>query len=217
MHEPAADDACTCPDCGRGMARLGEDVTEMLDYVPGYFQVIRHMRPKYICTACDAITQPPAPAMPHAARPGPPHTTLTRDGQGRAGGPATFAHPAGGEIRRSLAAVSPERDLRACRTGAGSLDAVRLGKPGSLAAGPCGGGHRRARLCGREDPRRRHHGADAGTGPRADQDWAAVGLRARRTAILRLRDAGRHLLLQSRLRPRTSRLAPGRLPRSAAG
>jgi transposase len=38
-------------------------VTEVLDYVPGHFQVIRHVRPKYACTACDAITQPPAPAM----------------------------------------------------------------------------------------------------------------------------------------------------------
>jgi transposase len=46
------------------MAKLGEDVTQVLDYVPGYFQVIRHVRPKYACTACDAITQAPAPAMP---------------------------------------------------------------------------------------------------------------------------------------------------------
>src|SRR3984957_18545232 len=64
VHQPANDGACTCPDCGRGMARLGEDVTEVLDYVPGHFQVIRHVRPKYACTACDAITQAPAPAMP---------------------------------------------------------------------------------------------------------------------------------------------------------
>ena len=27
VHQPADDGACTCPDCGRGMARLGEDVT----------------------------------------------------------------------------------------------------------------------------------------------------------------------------------------------
>jgi len=64
VHQPADDGACTCPDCGRGMAKLGEDVTEVLDYVPGHFQVIRHVRPKYACTACDAITQAPAPAMP---------------------------------------------------------------------------------------------------------------------------------------------------------
>ena len=64
MHEPEDKGACTCPDCGAGMAKLGEDVTEVLDYVPGHFQVIRHVRPKYACKACDAITQAPAPAMP---------------------------------------------------------------------------------------------------------------------------------------------------------
>ena len=64
VHQPADDGACKCPDCGKGMAKLGEDVTEVLDYVPGHFQVIRHVRPKYACTACDAITQAPAPAMP---------------------------------------------------------------------------------------------------------------------------------------------------------
>ena len=64
VHQPADGGACTCPDCGRGMARLGEDVSEVLDYVPGHFQVIRHVRPKYACTACDAITQAPPPAMP---------------------------------------------------------------------------------------------------------------------------------------------------------
>lgn len=64
VHEPAGDGACTCPDCGGGMARLGEDVTEVLDYVPGRFQVIRYVRPKYACTGCDRITQAPAPALP---------------------------------------------------------------------------------------------------------------------------------------------------------
>jgi transposase len=46
------------------MARLGEDVTEVLDYIPGRFQVIRHVRPKYACRHCDAITQASAPALP---------------------------------------------------------------------------------------------------------------------------------------------------------
>lgn len=64
VHQPEADGACVCPDCGGGMAKLGEDVTEVLDYVPGRFQVVRHVRPKYACKACDAITQAPAPAMP---------------------------------------------------------------------------------------------------------------------------------------------------------
>src|SRR5579872_1579582 len=30
LHEPENDGACTCPDCGAAMARLGEDVTEVL-------------------------------------------------------------------------------------------------------------------------------------------------------------------------------------------
>jgi transposase len=64
LHQPAGDGACVCPACGGSMGRLGEDVTEVLDYVPGHFQVIRHVRPKYACQACDAITQAPAPAMP---------------------------------------------------------------------------------------------------------------------------------------------------------
>ncbi len=63
VHQPEADGACTCPDCA-GMAKLGEDVTEVLDYVPGHFLVIRHVRPKYACKSCDAITQAPAAAMP---------------------------------------------------------------------------------------------------------------------------------------------------------
>lgn len=38
------------------MAKLGEDATEVLVYIPGRFQVIRHVRPKYACTRCDAIS-----------------------------------------------------------------------------------------------------------------------------------------------------------------
>ena len=64
VHQPAGDGACACRGCGGKMAKLGEDVTEVLDYVPGHFQVIRHVRPKYACVACDAITQAPPPALP---------------------------------------------------------------------------------------------------------------------------------------------------------
>ncbi len=64
VHQPAGNGACACPACGGKMAKLGEDVTEVLDYVPGHFEVIRHVRPKYACHACDAITQAPPPPMP---------------------------------------------------------------------------------------------------------------------------------------------------------
>jgi transposase len=35
LHEPS----CTCPSCGGEMRKVGEDVTEILDYVPGHFEV----------------------------------------------------------------------------------------------------------------------------------------------------------------------------------
>ena len=38
LHQPAGDGACVCPACGGGMDKLGEDVTEVLDYVPSHFQ-----------------------------------------------------------------------------------------------------------------------------------------------------------------------------------
>ncbi len=56
--------SCHCPDCGQRMRRLGEDMSEQLDYVPGYFQVIRHVRPKLACSGCARIVQAAAPARP---------------------------------------------------------------------------------------------------------------------------------------------------------
>ena len=55
---------CACPACGGGLRRLGEDVTEVLDYVPGRFRVIRHVRPRWACRACERVTGAPAPSLP---------------------------------------------------------------------------------------------------------------------------------------------------------
>lgn len=52
---------CTCPSCGGALRRIGEDVTETLDYVPGRFKVIRHIREKLSCRACDTVVAAPAP------------------------------------------------------------------------------------------------------------------------------------------------------------
>ena len=52
---------CTCPTCGGALRRIGEDVSETLDYVPGRFKVIRHVREKLSCRACDTIVAAPAP------------------------------------------------------------------------------------------------------------------------------------------------------------
>ena len=64
VHEPEHNGGCACPACGGAMAKLGEDVTEVLDSIPGRFRVVRHVRPKYACRHCDAITQAAAPALP---------------------------------------------------------------------------------------------------------------------------------------------------------
>ena len=55
---------CACPKCGGLLRPLGEDVTEVLDYVPGCFRVIRHVRPKLSCQACESIAQAAAPSLP---------------------------------------------------------------------------------------------------------------------------------------------------------
>lgn len=53
-----------CPTCGGTLRPLGEDVTEILDWVPGRFRVVRHVRPKCSCRSCEAISQAPAPTLP---------------------------------------------------------------------------------------------------------------------------------------------------------
>ena len=55
-HAPGA-----CPACGGALRRIGEDVSETLDYVPGRFKVIRHIREKLSCRACDTVVAAPAP------------------------------------------------------------------------------------------------------------------------------------------------------------
>src|SRR6266496_1808472 len=53
-----------CPECQGELRKLGEDVSEMLEYVPASFVVIRHVRTKLSCTKCDCIVQAEAPSRP---------------------------------------------------------------------------------------------------------------------------------------------------------
>lgn len=62
VHETS----CSCAACGGELRRFGQDVSEMIEYVPGRYQVIRHVRPKYSCAACQKIVQAPAPSRPIA-------------------------------------------------------------------------------------------------------------------------------------------------------
>lgn len=62
VHHPEA--GCSCEQCGGGMREIGQDVSEVLDYEPGSFHVVRHVRPKLACGGCDKIFQAAAPSRP---------------------------------------------------------------------------------------------------------------------------------------------------------
>ncbi|MDI1251610.1 IS66 family transposase [Thermomonas sp.] len=57
-HEP---NSTTC-HCGCQLKRIGQDVAEKLDYVPGVFSVERHIRGKWVCAQCETLVQAPVPA-----------------------------------------------------------------------------------------------------------------------------------------------------------
>ena len=60
-HEPKE---TVCPQCQGELRKLGEDVSEMLEYVPASFVVIRQVRTKLSCSKCDCIVQAEAPSRP---------------------------------------------------------------------------------------------------------------------------------------------------------
>src|SRR5690606_1611717 len=59
---------------GRSLKRIGEDISEKLDYTPGQFTVEQHIRGKWICRDCEALVQAPVPA--HVIDKGVPTTGL---------------------------------------------------------------------------------------------------------------------------------------------
>jgi transposase len=61
-----------CSKCGGNLKKLGEDVTEELEYVPGRFIVNKIIRPRMACSCCEAVLQAPMPSRPiERGRPGP--------------------------------------------------------------------------------------------------------------------------------------------------
>ena len=69
-HEP---EHTTC-SCGSALERIGEDVSEKLDYTPGVFHVERHIRGKWACATCQTLTQ--APVAPQVIDKGVPTAGL---------------------------------------------------------------------------------------------------------------------------------------------
>ncbi len=83
-YEPQAahgtSNTCGCQHCGapsKQLTHLGDDESEILEYVPSRFKVIVQVRPKYLCNDCSTISQANAPSRP-----------LTRS----YAGPALLAH-----------------------------------------------------------------------------------------------------------------------------
>jgi hypothetical protein len=67
-HEP---NSTTC-QCGCQMKRIGEDVAEKLDYVPGVFSVERHIRGKWACAKCETLCRHPVDKRTSSTRASPP-------------------------------------------------------------------------------------------------------------------------------------------------
>jgi transposase len=61
VHAPTG----VCKACGgTELRRVGESVTEVLEYIPGRFEVARHVRPAVSCRKCEAMMQAPMPELP---------------------------------------------------------------------------------------------------------------------------------------------------------
>lgn len=62
IHPPSEDLACPC---GAERRKIGEEVTQLLDYQPASFKVVEHVRVKYACASCqEGVVCPDLPALP---------------------------------------------------------------------------------------------------------------------------------------------------------
>ena len=62
VHEPSQ--TCATTGCDGTLRKVGEDVTKVLRYIPGHFEVAHHVRPAYSCRKCERMVQAPMPALP---------------------------------------------------------------------------------------------------------------------------------------------------------
>jgi transposase len=53
-----------CPDCGGALRLLGEDASEVLEFVAAKLKVVETVRLKKSCRRCEKIAQEPAPSRP---------------------------------------------------------------------------------------------------------------------------------------------------------
>ena len=60
-------DSKTCACCGNELHRMGEEVSEQIEFIPAEIRVIKHVRPKYSCRACERMSL--TPSSPKVWRP----------------------------------------------------------------------------------------------------------------------------------------------------
>ena len=54
-----------CPECGfEEFSKIADDVSESLEYVPGYLRVKKYVRPRCSCVRCNKIVQAELPSRP---------------------------------------------------------------------------------------------------------------------------------------------------------
>lgn len=52
VHHDLSDAEKLCPCCNQPRAKIGEEISEQLEYVPASLKVLRHIRAKYACKTC---------------------------------------------------------------------------------------------------------------------------------------------------------------------
>jgi transposase len=64
LHD-LTDEEKVCSEDGTALERIGEEVSEQLEFIPARFRVLRHVRPKYACPTCrTGIHTAPVPPQP---------------------------------------------------------------------------------------------------------------------------------------------------------
>jgi transposase len=65
IEHPLSEAERVCPDCGHLREKIGEEITEQLDYVPASLLVNEHVRFKYACKDCqEHVAIAPVPSQP---------------------------------------------------------------------------------------------------------------------------------------------------------
>jgi transposase len=59
VEHDLADAEKPCPCCGEMRHRIGQDVSEQLEYLPASFKVLRHIRHTYACRRCETTAADP--------------------------------------------------------------------------------------------------------------------------------------------------------------